>query len=162
ASDRQRILVTAALPYANGPAHLGHMAGAYLPADIYCRYQRLLGAHDLVFICGSDEHGVAIMIKARQEGTTPRAIVDRFHPMLRHAFAAFGMSFDYYGRTSSPRHHETSQAFFRHMAQKNTFVLKTESLLYDPEAKLFLADRFVRGTCPTCGNKDAYGDQCEK
>lgn len=158
---RARILVTAALPYANGPAHLGHMAGAYLPADIYCRYQRLVG-RDVVFICGSDEHGVAIMMRARQEGITPKQLVDRYHPMLRDGFAAFGMSFDHYGRTSSARHHETSQAFFRHMAQQNAFALKTESQLYDPEAKMFLADRFVRGVCPACNYQDAYGDQCEK
>jgi methionyl-tRNA synthetase len=157
-----RLLVTAALPSANGPLHLGHIAGAYLPADIYCRYKRLLGEEDMVFICGSDEHGVTIMMKARQEGVTPQQIVDRYHPMLRDAFTAFGMSFDYYGRTTSPRHHETSQAFFRTMAQKNAFVLKSEAQLYDPKAQMFLADRFVRGTCPTCGNKDAYGDQCEQ
>jgi methionyl-tRNA synthetase len=156
-----RTLVTAALPYANGPAHLGHMAGAYLPADIYCRYARLQG-RDVLFICGSDEHGVAIMMRARQEGITPKELVDRYHPMLRDAFATFGMSFDHYGRTSSPRHHETSQAFFRHMAEQNAFALKTEAQLYDPQAQMFLADRFVRGTCPTCGYQDAYGDQCEK
>ena len=156
-----RILVTAALPYANGPAHLGHMAGAYLPADIYSRYQRLMG-RDIVFICGSDEHGVAIMMSSRQEGTTPREIIDRFHPMLRDAFLKFGMSFDYYGRTSSDVHREQSQAFFRHMAQKNAFTLHTEAQLYDEQAQLFLADRFVRGTCPSCANPNAYGDQCER
>jgi methionyl-tRNA synthetase len=156
-----KILVTAALPYANGPAHLGHMAGAYLPADIYCRYQRLMG-REVLFICGSDEHGVPIMLRARQEGVSPQEIVDRYHAMLRDGFAAFGMSFDHYGRTSSPRHRETSQEFFRSMAAHDAFVLKTESQLYDPEAKLFLADRFVRGTCPSCDNPDAYGDQCEK
>ncbi|MFI5306545.1 MAG: methionine--tRNA ligase [Polyangiales bacterium] len=156
-----RILVTAALPYANGPAHLGHIAGAYLPADIYCRYQRLMG-RDLLFICGSDEHGVAIMMRARQEGISPQELVDRYHPMLRDGFAGLGIHFDYYGRTSSQRHHETSQEFFRHMAKQGAFALKSEPQLYDPEAKLFLADRFVRGTCPSCGYQDAYGDQCEK
>jgi methionyl-tRNA synthetase len=161
APQHARILVTAALPYANGPAHLGHMAGAYLPADIYCRYQRLMG-RDVVFICGSDEHGVAIMLKARQEGITPAELVERYHPMLRDGFAAFGMSFDHYGRTSSSKHHETSQDFFRTVAKQGAFVLKAESQLYDPEAKLFLADRFVRGTCPTCAYQDAYGDQCER
>jgi methionyl-tRNA synthetase len=156
-----RTLVTAALPYANGPAHLGHMAGAYLPADIYCRYARMCG-RDVLFICGSDENGVAIMMRARNEGITPKQLVDRYHPMLRDAFAAFGMSFDHYGRTSSPRHHETSQEFFRHMARQGAFALKSEPQLYDPDAEMFLADRFVRGTCPTCGYQDAYGDQCEK
>ncbi len=156
-----RILVTAALPYANGPAHLGHIAGAYLPADIYCRYQRLMG-RDVRFICGSDEHGVAIMMRARQEGISPQALVDRYHPVLRDAFAKLGVSFDYYGRTSSQRHRETSQDFFRHMAQQGAFTLKSEPQLYDPEAKMFLADRFVHGTCPSCGYQDAYGDQCEK
>ncbi|MGD8860432.1 MAG: methionine--tRNA ligase [Myxococcales bacterium] len=156
-----RILVTAALPYANGPAHIGHLAGAYLPADIYSRYQRLMG-RDVVFICGSDEHGVPIVLRARDEGVSPQEIVDRYHAMLRDGFAGFGMSFDHYGRTSSARHRETSQAFFETMAKKDAFVLKTETQLYDPEAKMFLADRFVRGTCPACGHADAYGDQCEK
>lgn len=159
--DPARILVTAALPYANGPAHLGHMAGAYLPADIYCRYQRLQG-RDVIFMCGSDEHGVAIEMQARKQGISAKELVDRYHPMMRDAFAVFGMSFDYYGRTSSPRHRETSQEFFLHMARQNAFTLKSEAQLYDPEAKMFLADRFVRGTCPACGYQDAYGDQCEK
>ncbi|MDD9932399.1 MAG: methionine--tRNA ligase [Myxococcales bacterium] len=161
--DYARILVTSALPYANGPAHLGHLAGAYLPGDIYCRFQRLMG-RDVVYICGSDEHGVAIIMRAREEGVSPQEIVDRYHPMLRDGFEAFGMSFDHYGRTSSPKHHEMSQAFFAEIAAKNKFVLKKESQLYDPEAKLFLADRFVRGKCPntSCGYEEAYGDQCEK
>ncbi|RMF60480.1 MAG: methionine--tRNA ligase, partial [Bacteroidetes bacterium] len=160
-STPERILVTAALPYANGPVHIGHLAGAYLPADLYCRYQRLKG-RDVLFICGSDEYGVAIMVRARKEGITPQELVDRYHPMIADAFARFGMSFDHYGRTTSPIHTETSQDFFRRLAQKGTFVLKTEQQLYDPEAGLFLADRFVRGTCPVCGYEDAYGDQCEK
>jgi methionyl-tRNA synthetase len=156
-----RILVTSALPYANGPLHLGHLAGAYLPADIYVRYQRLMG-RDVVFICGSDEHGVPIMLRAREEGVSPQVIVDRYHVMMRDAFITFGMSFDHYGRTSTPLHHETSQAFFRTLAQKNAFVCKTEAQLYDAEAGMFLADRFVRGTCPNCKNPNAYGDQCER
>jgi methionyl-tRNA synthetase len=156
-----RILVTAALPYANGPAHLGHLAGAYLPPDIYVRYQRLMGK-DVVFIGGSDEHGVPIVLRAREEGVSPQEVVDRYHAILRDGFAAFGVSFDYYGRTSAKLHHETSQEFFRTLAKKNAFVLKTESQLYDPVANMFLADRFVRGTCPSCGYTDAYGDQCEK
>ncbi len=157
----QRTLVTAALPYANGPIHLGHLAGAYLPADIYCRYQRLAG-RDLVFVCGSDEHGVPILLKARKEGVDPQQVVDRYHAMIEKAFAAFGMSFDYYGRTTDPLHRETSQEFFRTLADKDCFVLKTESQLYDPKAGIFLADRFIRGTCPGCAYEEAYGDQCEK
>ncbi|MEM1125316.1 MAG: methionine--tRNA ligase [Bacteroidota bacterium] len=157
----QRTLVTAALPYANGPIHIGHLAGAYLPADLYCRYQRLQG-EDLVFICGSDELGAAILMRAQAQGIDPRDIVDRYHPMIRDAFEAFGMSFDYYGRTTSDTHAATSQAFFRTLAEQGLFRLKTEAQLYDPEAGLFLADRFVRGTCPVCGFEDAYGDQCEQ
>lgn len=156
----ERILVTSALPYANGPIHLGHLAGAYLPADIFVRYHRLKGS-DVVFICGSDEHGVPIMIKARNENLTPQEIVNRFHEMNKISFEAFGISFDYYGRTSSEIHHRTSQDFFRKLAEKDEFILKTEEQLYDPEAGMFLADRFVRGTCPICGYEDAYGDQCE-
>jgi len=154
------ILVTAALPYANGPLHLGHLAGAYLPADLFCRYQRLKG-RDVAFICGSDEHGVAILIRAMQEGTTPRAVVDRYHAELQEAFRAFGISFDTYGRTTSDEHRRTSQAFFRALDGAGLFTEKTERQLFDPEAGLFLADRFVRGTCPVCGYPDAYGDQCE-
>lgn len=157
----ERILVTAALPYANGPIHIGHLAGAYLPADLYCRYQRLKG-RDVLFICGSDELGVAILMRALEEGTTPQAIVDRYHPMIRESFARFGISFDYYGRTTSPVHFETSQDFFRRLDAQGFFKLKTEKQLYDPEAGLFLADRFVRGTCPVCGYEEAYGDQCER
>ncbi|RMH55364.1 MAG: methionine--tRNA ligase [Bacteroidetes bacterium] len=156
-----RTLVTAALPYANGPIHIGHLAGAYLPADLYCRYRRLRG-EDLVFVCGSDEMGVAILMRALAEGTTPRAIVDRYHPMIESSFRAFGMSFDYYGRTTSPTHAQTSQDFFRRLDEQDLFKLKTEEQLYDPEAGIFLADRFVRGTCPVCGYEEAYGDQCER
>ncbi len=156
----ERIMVTSALPYANGPLHLGHIAGAYLPADIYCRYQRLAG-RDVVYICGSDEHGVAITLRARKEGKTPQEIVDEFHPMIEKSFEQLGMSFDHYGRTSSDIHRETSQDFFRVLANKDAFRLETSKQLYDPEAELFLADRYVRGTCPTCGYEDAYGDQCE-
>lgn len=154
-------MVTSALPYANGPIHLGHLAGAYLPADIFVRYCRLK-KRDVVYICGSDEHGVPILLRAKSENISPQEIVDRYHQMIEKSFAAFGMSFDYYGRTSSKIHHETSQDFFIKLAEKNIFELKTEKQLYDPEAKMFLADRFVRGTCPICGYEDAYGDQCEK
>ncbi len=157
----EKILVTSALPYANGPIHLGHLAGAYLPADIFVRYHRLTG-DDIVYICGSDEHGVPIMLRARKEGVSPQEIVDRYHAIIKKSFERFGMSFDYYGRTSSPVHYETSQAIFRAMAAKGEFNLKKEKQLYDPQAGMFLADRFVRGTCPKCGYEDAYGDQCEK
>ncbi len=160
-SEKKRYMLTSALPYANGPIHLGHLAGAYLPGDIYARYCRLKG-RDVLYICGSDEHGVPIMLRARNEGVSPQDIVDRYHNMIKEAFDKVGMSFDYYGRTTSPVHHETSQAFFRALAEKDLFVLKTEAQLYDQEAGIFLADRFVRGTCPNCGYEDAYGDQCEK
>ncbi len=162
-TDYRRILVTAALPYANGPLHLGHLAGAYLPADVFSRYHRLLGS-DVVFICGSDEHGAAIVIRAFKEGVSEQEIVDRYHAMAERDFAAFGMSFDHYGRTSSPMHRDTSRAFFRTLAEKDAFTIKTGLQPYDPKAKLFLADRFIAGTCPNpdCGNPNAYGDQCEK
>ena len=159
-AEFERILVTSALPYANGPIHLGHVAGAYLPGDLYCRYQRLKG-RDVVYVCGSDEYGVAIMMRAQSQGISPQEIVDEYHPMIAESFRRFGMSFDYYGRTTSKTHVETSQDFFRTLAEKNAFKLKTEEQLFDPEAEMFLADRFVRGTCPVCGYEDAYGDQCE-
>ena len=154
------LLVTSALPYANGPLHLGHLAGAYLPADLYVRQQRLAG-RDVVWVCGSDEHGAAIAIRARQEGTTPQAIVDRYHAELKAAFQGFGIAFDIYARTSSDTHRETSQDLFRSIEAASGFVRKTATQLYDPEAELFLADRFVVGTCPVCGYDKAYGDQCE-
>ncbi|GAB4337162.1 MAG: methionine--tRNA ligase [Calditrichia bacterium] len=157
----KRVLITSALPYANGPLHLGHLAGAYLPGDIYARFCRLK-KRDVVYICGSDEHGVPIMLRARKEGVSPQEVVDRYHEMNKKSFENFGMSFDYYGRTSSPVHRETSQEFFKTLAEKGLFVLKSETQLFDPEANIFLADRFVRGTCPHCGYEDAYGDQCEK
>lgn len=156
----ERILVTSALPYANGPIHIGHLAGAYLPADLYCRYQRLRG-RDVVYICGSDEHGVPIMLRAREEGIDPQEVVDRYHERIRTSFERFGMSFDYYGRTSSEVHHRTSREFFRRLDDRDVFVRRTEKQLFDPEAEMFLADRFVRGTCPVCGYEEAYGDQCE-
>lgn len=158
-SDRP-LLVTSALPYANGPLHLGHLAGAYLPADLFVRYQRLAG-RDVVWVCGSDEHGAAIAIRARQEGTTPQAIVDRYHAELAEAFRGFGIAFDVYGRTTSETHRQTSQDLFRAIEAGGGFTRKTTTQLYDPEAGLFLADRFVKGTCPVCGYEGAYGDQCE-
>ena len=159
-NDFKRILVTSALPYANGPIHIGHIAGAYLPADLYCRYQRLKG-RDVVFICGSDELGVAIMIRARKEGISPQELVDRYHPMIEDSFQKLGISFNYYGRTTTVTHQKTTQDFFRNLAEKDVFVLKTDEQLFDPEAEIFLADRFIIGTCPVCGYEDAYGDQCE-
>ena len=157
---RPPLLVTSALPYANGPLHLGHLAGAYLPADLHVRYQRLTG-RDVVYVCGSDEHGAAIYIRALKEGTTPQAIVDRYHAEIESAFERLGMSFDVYGRTTSPVHAETSRDLFRAIDAADGFVEKTQTQLYDEEAGLFLADRFVRGTCPVCGYAEAYGDQCE-
>jgi len=156
----KRILVTAALPYANGLIHLGHLAGAYLPADIYVRYQRLKG-RDVLFICGSDEHGVPITISALNEKTTPQAIIDRYHALNRESFEKFGMSFDNYSRTSLPLHHETSKEFFLDWYQKGLLKEKSETQLYCEYDKRFLADRYVQGKCPICGNPDARGDQCE-
>ncbi|PSQ98474.1 MAG: methionine--tRNA ligase [Bacteroidetes bacterium QS_9_68_14] len=159
--DREdRLLVTAALPYANGPIHIGHLAGAYLPADLFCRYQRLKG-RDVAFICGSDEMGVPIFLRALREDRDAQDVVDEFHAQIEEHFARFGMSFDHYGRTTSETHRETAQGFFRALAEKDALTLRTAEQLYDPEAELFLADRFVRGTCPVCGYDDAYGDQCE-
>ncbi len=157
----KRILVTSALPYANGPIHLGHLAGAYLPADIFVRYQRLKG-NDVIHICGSDEHGVPIMLRARNEGVSPQKIVDEYHSRNEKSFRDFKIDFTYYGRTSSSVHYQTSQDFFRKLSESDRFVLKKDQQLYDPEAGIFLADRFVRGTCPKCAYEDAYGDQCEK
>lgn len=159
-SEQKRILVTSALPYANGPLHLGHLAGAYLTADFYVRYKRLTGA-DVAFICGSDEHGVPITIAAEKEGINPQDIVDRYHEKNKKVFEDFGISFDYYGRTSSKIHHQTSQEFFTNLNEKGFFKKKTEQQLYDPKADMFLPDRYVKGTCPNCGFEEAYGDQCE-
>jgi methionyl-tRNA synthetase len=155
-----RTTVTAALPYANGPVHIGHLAGVYIPADIYVRYLRLKG-EDVIFICGSDEHGVPITIKARQEGISPQQVVDRYHAIIKKAFADFGISFSIYSRTSSKVHYDTASAFFRKLYDNNKFVEKSTEQFYDTEAKQFLADRYITGTCPHCGNERAYGDQCE-
>lgn len=157
----KRTLVTSALPYANGPIHLGHLAGAYLPADLYVRFKRL-GGEDILFICGSDEHGVPITIAAEKEGVTPQDIVDRYHYMNKEIFEKAGISFDYYGRTSSPVHHQVSSDFFKTLHDKGIFRKKTEKQLFDAQAGKFLADRYIKGTCPKCGNPEAYGDQCEK
>lgn len=158
---KKRYLVTAALPYANGPLHIGHLAGAYLPADIYVRYLRLMG-RDVVFVCGSDEHGAAITVKARKEGTTPQAIVDKYHAILRDTFEKIGISFDIYHRTSAPIHHATSQDFFRKLNKNGEFIEETTEQYYDETAGQFLADRYIVGTCPVCANPEAYGDQCER
>lgn len=160
-SEPKRYLVTAALPYANGPVHIGHLAGCYLPADIYVRYLKARGK-DVVFICGSDEHGVPITIKAKKEGITPQQVVDKYNTMMRDSFKEFGIEFSYYGRTSSPTHHDTAQEFFRTLYDKGVFKEEVTKQYYDEEAKQFLADRYITGTCPRCGNPGAYGDQCEK
>jgi len=157
----KRHLVTSALPYANGPLHIGHIAGAYLPADIYVRYLRLTGA-DVVYICGSDEHGAAITMRAKKEGVSPQQIVDKYHVINQQAFADFGISFDYYHRTSSPLHHETAAEFFLELHKKGVFEVKESEQYFDEEHQQFLADRYIMGTCPNCGNENAYGDQCEK
>ncbi|HIC33061.1 MAG TPA: methionine--tRNA ligase [Flavobacteriaceae bacterium] len=157
----KRYTITAALPYTNGPIHIGHLAGVYVPADIYARYKRLTG-NDVAFICGSDEHGVPITIKAKNEGVTPQEIVDRYHKIIKDSFEEFGISFDNYSRTSAKIHHDTASEFFKTLYNKNEFVEEVTEQLYDEEAKQFLADRFVIGTCPKCGNEESYGDQCEK
>ncbi len=156
-----RYLVTSALPYANGPLHIGHLAGAYLSADIYVRFQRLMGK-DIVYICGSDEHGAAVTIKALKEGKTSQEIVDKYHSLFKKTFHDIGISFDMYHRTSAQIHHETSQEFFRSLHAQGQFIEKTTDQYYDEEAQRFLADRYIIGTCPNCGHEEAYGDQCEK
>ena len=159
-TKNKKIIVTSALPYANGPIHLGHLAGAYLAADLYVRYKRLTGA-DVIYICGSDEHGVPITIAAEKNGVSPQDIVDRYHEMNKKVFEDFGISFDHYGRTSASIHHETSKGMFSTLHKKGFFKKKTEQQMYDPKAAMFLPDRYVKGTCPNCGFEEAYGDQCE-
>ena len=156
----KRHLVTSALPYANGPLHLGHIAGAYLPADIYVRYLRLKG-EDVVYICGSDEHGVPITLRARKEGIAPQDVVDKYHGMIKSAFEQFGIAFDIYHRTSDPLHHETASDFFKTLHDKGEFIEKEEEQFFDEKEKQFLADRYITGTCPKCKYEGAYGDQCE-
>ncbi len=156
----KRTLITTALPYANGPVHIGHLAGVYIPADIYARYMRLRG-EEVILIGGSDEHGVPITIKAKAEGVTPQDIVDRYHKIIKDSFRELGISFDYYGRTTSETHRRTASDFFRRLYDKGAFIEQTSEQLYDEEAGEFLADRYVTGTCPHCGNERAYGDQCE-
>ena len=161
AKDYKRYLITSALPYANGPVHIGHLAGVYVPSDIYTRYMRLKG-RDVISICGSDEHGVPITIKARKEGVTPQQIVDRYHNIIKNAFEGLGISFDIYSRTTSPTHAKTASDFFRKLYDEGKFIEKSSMQYYDEEAKTFLADRYIVGTCPRCQSEGAYGDQCEK
>ena len=157
----KRYTITAALPYTNGPIHIGHLAGVYVPSDIYARYLRLQGK-DVAFICGSDEHGVAISMKAKKEDITPQQVIDKYDGIIRKSFIDFGISFDNYSRTSSKIHHDTASEFFRTLYDKGDFIEEVTEQLYDEKADQFLADRFVMGTCPKCGNEEAYGDQCEK
>ena len=159
--EYKRYLITSALPYANGPVHIGHLAGVYVPSDIYTRYLRLKG-YDVISVCGSDEHGVPITIKARKEGITPQQVVDRYHEIIEKSFRRLGMSFDIYSRTSSPTHRVTASEFFRKLYDEGKFIEQTSMQYYDEEAKTFLADRYIVGTCPHCQNEKAYGDQCEK
>jgi len=156
----QRFTITAALPYTNGPIHIGHLAGVYVPADIYSRFLRMQG-HDVAFVCGSDEHGVPITIKAKKEGVTPQDVVDKYDGIIKKSFKEFGVSFDNYSRTSGKTHHDTASAFFKKMYEDGKFIEESTEQLYDADAEQFLADRFVTGTCPKCGNEEAYGDQCE-
>jgi len=155
-----RFTITAALPYTNGPVHIGHLAGVYVPADIYARYLRL-NNKDVAFVCGSDEHGVPITLKAKKEGVTPQQIVDKYHEIIKRSFDDFGISFDNYSRTSAKIHHDTATEFFKKLYHDGKFIEETSAQLYDEEAQQFLADRFVVGTCPICGNEESYGDQCE-
>ena len=159
--EYKRYLITSALPYANGPVHIGHLAGVYVPSDIYTRYLRLKG-HDVISVCGSDEHGVPITIKARKEGITPQQVVDRYHEIIEKSFRRLGMSFDIYSRTSSPTHRTTASEFFRKLYDEGKFIEQTSEQFYDEEAQTFLADRYIVGECPHCHNEKAYGDQCEK
>ncbi|MFI5135017.1 MAG: methionine--tRNA ligase [Chitinophagales bacterium] len=159
--DKKRYTVTAALPYANGGIHLGHLAGAYLPADIFVRYRRLKG-DDVIFICGSDEHGVPITLGARKEGISPQQFVNKYHELMKKSFSAFGISFDIYSRTSNKIHHETAQQFFLDLYNKGVFTEETSQQYFDEQEKMFLADRYIQGTCPNCGYEKAYGDQCER
>lgn len=157
----KRYTVTAALPYANGPVHIGHLAGCYIPADIYVRFLRLL-KQDVIFICGSDEHGVPITLKARDLGISPQEVVDKYHGMMKKSFEEFGISFDHYSRTSAAIHHETAQEFFLNLYQKGEFIEQATEQFFDEQEQTFLADRYIVGTCPNCANENAYGDQCEK
>ena len=159
--DPKRYLITAALPYANGLKHIGHLAGAYLPADIYVRYLRAK-KKDVVYVCGSDEHGTAIPIQAMKEQTTPREIIDKYHQIIKQNFEDLSISFDIYHRTSEPIHHETAREFFTFLNNNGELITKETEQYYDEEANTFLADRYIKGTCPNCGYDSAFGDQCER
>jgi methionyl-tRNA synthetase len=158
--DPKRYTITAALPYTNGPVHIGHLAGVYIPADIYARFQRIQGK-DVAFVCGSDEHGVPITLKAKKEGITPQQVVDKYNGIIKQSFEDFGISFDNYSRTTSKIHHDTASEFFKKLHSEGKFIEQVTQQLYDADANQFLADRFVVGTCPKCGNEESYGDQCE-
>ncbi len=160
-NSKKKHLITAALPYANGPLHIGHIAGAYLPADIYARYMRMKG-EDVAFICGADEHGAAITLRAKKDGVTPKEIVDRYNQMIAQSFEDFGISFDIFHRTSAPEHHQTAQDFFKVLNEKGSFDVQTSEQFYDEKNDQFLADRYISGECPNCQNPNAYGDQCER
>ncbi len=157
----KRYTITAALPYSNGPVHIGHLAGVYIPADIYARFLRS-NKEDVIFVCGTDEHGVPITIRAKQEGVTPQDIVDKYHNIIKNSFEGLGISFDIFSRTSSDTHKETASEYFKELYEKGVFKEITSEQFYDEEAKQFLADRYITGTCPKCANENAYGDQCEK
>lgn len=159
-TEFKRTLITAALPYANGPVHIGHLAGVYLPADVYVRFKRLKG-EEVLFVCGSDEHGVPVTIRAKKEGVSVQEAVDKYHALIRDSFAQFGISFDVYSRTSAPVHYETASAFFKKMDENGDFIQQTSEQYFDADAGQFLADRYIQGTCPKCGFENAYGDQCE-
>ena len=159
-SNSKRYTITAALPYTNGPVHIGHLAGVYVPADIFARYLRNTG-NDVLYICGSDEHGVPITLKAKKEGVTPQDIVDKYHAIIKKSFSDFGITFDNYSRTSAKVHHDTASEFFKKLYDEGKFIEVAKEQLYDAEANQFLADRFVVGTCPKCGNEESNGDQCE-
>jgi methionyl-tRNA synthetase len=156
----KRYTITAALPYTNGPVHIGHLAGVYIPADIYARFQRMQ-EKDVAFVCGSDEHGVPITLKAKKEGITPQQVVDKYHEIIKKSFLDFGITFDNYSRTTAKIHHDTASDFFKKLYEDGKFIEEVTEQLYDAEADQFLADRFVIGTCPKCGNEESYGDQCE-
>ena len=160
-SDSSKFTITAALPYANGPIHIGHLAGVYIPGDIFARYKRNIG-DDVLYVCGSDEHGVPITIKAKKNGIKPQDVIDKYHTMIQNSFLEFGISLDIYSRTSNQEHHEVAQEFFKKLLDENKFIEKTTEEYYDEKEKTFLADRYIKGTCPICGYEDAYGDQCEK
>ena len=159
--NNKKFTITAALPYANGPLHIGHISGAYLPADIYARYRKL-NQDDVVFVCGSDEHGAAITLRAKKDGVTPQEVVDRYHEQNKNSFSEFGIDFDIYHRTSDDLHHKTAQDFFQNLEDKDCFVQKTSEQYFDEDYQQFLADRYIKGQCPKCAYEHAYGDQCEK